>query len=73
MRCLHCGREFPAGFFQEWEQTSAARTGRFRCPHCQAEHVRRLIGHHPSGHEEYSVRLWGHPTGYRRRTDLQSP
>lgn len=61
MRCLHCGREIPQSFFE------AAKADRFSCPHCAAEHVRREIGRLPSGEPQYSVRLWGHPTGLRKK------
>lgn len=72
MKCLHCGQEIPERFFQELENTQAAKTGRFNCPHCAADHVRRKIGLLPSGQPEYTMRLWGHPTKFRKRQEGDS-
>jgi transposase-like protein len=69
MRCLHCDKEFPASFLEEWERSDAARSGHFSCPHCAADHVRREIGRSPAGRPEYSIRLWGHLSENRRRKD----
>lgn len=67
MPCLQCGLEIPAAFFLAWESTEARRHGRFACPHCSAEHVRRPAGRRADGASDYTVRLWGHPTGTRRQ------
>jgi DNA-directed RNA polymerase subunit RPC12/RpoP len=69
MYCLHCSREIPKDFFEQWDQTKAAKKGLFRCPHCAADHVRREIGRLASGEPEYSIRLWGHPTRFRRKKE----
>jgi len=66
MHCLHCAKEIAETFFEALSLSPRARDGRFRCPHCSADHVRREIGRLASGQVEYTVRLWGHPTRFRR-------
>jgi hypothetical protein len=67
MKCLHCGEMIPDAFFEAWKKSAAAKSGRFNCPHCTADHARREIGRLPSGEMQYSVRLWGHLTEIRRK------
>ena len=67
MKCQHCNTEIPESFFEAWQKTPAAKSGRFACPHCSAEHVRREIGKTPEGKSLYSIRLWGHPTTTKRK------
>lgn len=67
MKCLDCGKEIPESFFASWQTSPQAKSGRFNCPHCEADHVRREIGRTPEGKRLYSVRLWGHPTKARRK------
>jgi len=72
MRCLHCGREIPETFFESWSATPEAKSGRFRCPSCDAEHVRREIDPLPSGKRQFTFRLWGHLTANRKRKGKNS-
>jgi len=61
LKCLACGKSIPDAFFKERSTSVEFKGGRFACPHCGAEHVRRSIGHLPSGEPLYTFRLWGHP------------
>jgi len=67
MNCLHCGREIPDSFFSRLGGSPEFKGGRFACPHCGAEHVRRTEGTLPSGAPLHTFRLWGHPTTVRRQ------
>jgi len=73
MKCLDCGQEIPDEFFTAWEQSPQAKSGRFTCPHCRADHVRRDIGKTPEGKPLFSIRLWGHPTSTRRKKPEAGP
>jgi len=66
MKCLACGKIIPDSFFVGESKTEQFKGGRFACPHCGAEHVRRLIGTLPSGGPLYTYRLWGHPASGKR-------
>jgi len=72
MRCLLCGREIPSTFFDAWSGTEEAKSGRFHCPFCDAEHLRREIAPLPSGKPQFTVRLWGHLTAQRKRKGKSS-
>jgi hypothetical protein len=67
MRCPQCDREIAEAFFSDRSQSCQFKGGRFACPHCAAELVRRQIGRLPSGEALYSVRLWGHLASTRRK------
>ncbi|HZE98071.1 MAG TPA: hypothetical protein VE981_13660 [Planctomycetota bacterium] len=67
MNCLSCNVEIPDSLFAEWEKTEQFKGGRFSCPTCSAEHVRREIGKTPTGEPLYTFRLWGHLTSVRRQ------
>jgi hypothetical protein len=69
MHCLLCNQELPESFLEEWARSAQASSGRFSCPHCAADHVRREIGRTPLGKPQYSVRLWGHLSEIRRRKE----
>ncbi len=69
MRCQECGGEIGDAFFAAWEKTAQAKNGRFECPSCRADHVRRGIGTSPEGKPLYSIRLWGHPTTKKRKKE----
>ena len=69
MNCLHCSFEIPDGFFAAWELTPQATSGRFMCPSCAADHVRREIGTTREGKALFTVRLWGHPTTTRKKKE----
>jgi hypothetical protein len=57
MNCLYCAKEI---------RVETSTDGRFTCPHCSADHARREIGRLASGQPEYTIRLWGHLTRFRR-------
>jgi len=67
MTCLQCGKPLTDDFFALWERSPLAKSGRFNCPSCGADHVRRDIGRTPEGKRLFSVRLWGHPTSGRKK------
>jgi DNA-directed RNA polymerase subunit RPC12/RpoP len=67
MKCLHCGDEIPETIFADWEKSEGSKDGRFNCPHCNADHVRRQVGTLPTGEPLYSCRLWGHLTRMRKK------
>lgn len=67
MKCLQCGVEIPEAFFTQRNQSESIKGGRFACPQCGAEHVRRVIGQDPSGAPLFSVRLWGHLKAAKRK------
>lgn len=67
MKCLHCTVEIPESFFVEWGRTKESENGRFQCPHCRADHVRRTAGHLPNGEPLWNFRLWGHLTRMRKK------
>lgn len=72
MTCLHCQEELPASLFDDGRIGEGLSVGRFSCPSCHAEHVRREVGRLSSGAPLYSIRLWGHLSSNRRqgaRTD----
>lgn len=69
MKCLDCTKDIPDSFIAEWQKSPQAKSGRFACPSCGVEHVRREIGHTPEGKPLYSVRLWGHPTTSRKKKE----
>jgi hypothetical protein len=60
MKCMNCGAEIPEEFFAQKSQSTQFRGGRFACPHCGVEHLRRQVGQLHSGEPMYSFRLWGH-------------
>jgi DNA-directed RNA polymerase subunit RPC12/RpoP len=60
MNCLRCGREISDSFFTLLNQSPEFKGGRFACPHCGAEHLRREVGTLPTGAPLFTVRLWGH-------------
>ncbi|HXX93960.1 MAG TPA: hypothetical protein VEN81_10015 [Planctomycetota bacterium] len=66
MTCLHCNAELTDDFFLERSRSQEFKGGRFACPLCGAEHIRRLVGQLPSGAPLYSIRLWGHLRGIGR-------
>jgi hypothetical protein len=68
MRCLHCTLDIPATFLEDWAKSREAESGgRFRCPHCNADHVRREIDPLPSGERQFTYRLWGHLKSFRKK------
>ncbi|HVR84254.1 MAG TPA: hypothetical protein VMU54_08085 [Planctomycetota bacterium] len=67
MKCLSCGRALSDAFFTDLAKSVEFKGGRFACPHCGAEHIRRKIGELPSGAPLYTLRLWGHPLAKRRQ------
>lgn len=67
MECMSCGQSISESFFDEKNGTEQFKGGRFGCPHCGAEHVRRDIGRLPSGKPLYTVRLWGHLTTVKKQ------
>jgi len=69
MNCLHCGQALPEAVLTAWERAPQAKSGRFACPSCGADHVRRAIGKTPEGKPLFTLRLWGHPTTTRKRKD----
>jgi hypothetical protein len=69
MDCLHCAKEIPDAFMAAWEATPQSKSGRFNCPACGADHVRRDIGRTPNGKPLYTFRLWGHPTSVRKKKE----
>jgi hypothetical protein len=72
MKCLHCSQLLPDAVSVEWNQGAKSRNVQFRCPHCDAEHVRQQVGTLPSGEALYSHRLWGHLSLIRKRSELAS-
>ena len=60
MNCLHCAREIPVAFFDSRTESPEFKGGRFSCPHCGAEHIRRNVGKLPNGEPLHNFRLWGH-------------
>jgi len=73
MKCLECGSKLSSEFFALRTESPEFKGGRFACPHCGAEHLRRLVGHLPSGEPLYSLRLWGHLTAARRSASPGTP
>ena len=69
MRCLNCQEPLPELPDVDKSKPVSANSGHFACPHCKANHVRREVGRLPSGEPLYSVRLWGHLTAARRKSD----
>lgn len=69
MTCLECSKELPASLFEKGEKPPPSKSGRFACPSCGAEHVRREIGSTPDGKPLYSLRLWGHPSSRRKKKE----
>lgn len=67
VKCLHCNEDIADDFLAAWDKSAQAKSGRFTCPHCSADHVRREIGRTPEGKPLYTFRLWGHPTSSRRK------
>lgn len=67
MNCLFCNLEIPPAAIPTEPKTKGADSGRFSCPHCNAEHVHRRVGDLPSGEPLYSTRLWGHLRSTRRK------
>jgi hypothetical protein len=67
MRCLCCSREIPAAFLVAWSASAEAKSGRFGCPRCDADHVRREIAPLPSGQRQFAYPLWGHLTAIRQK------
>ncbi len=67
--CLECGKVLPDDFFEAWQKSPEAKSGRFTCPGCGADHVRREIGRTPEGKPLFNVRLWGHPTTRKRKRE----
>jgi DNA-directed RNA polymerase subunit RPC12/RpoP len=67
MKCQHCSEEIGDDFFAAWDKNPRSKSGRFRCPHCSADYVRREIGKTPEGKPLYTFRLWGHPTSSRQK------
>lgn len=66
MNCLHCGKEISDSFFEKLSRSHEFKGGRFACPDCGADHVRRNEGKLPSGAPLYTYRLWGHVSLMRR-------
>jgi hypothetical protein len=68
MKCLSCDREFPEPSIEQENSADELKGGRFACPQCGAEHIRRQVGELPSGKPLYDIRLWGHLTAKRKPT-----
>lgn len=60
MKRLPYSMEIPDGWTTAWEATQS-QSGRFNCPSCRADHVRRELVKTPGGRSSYSFRLRGHP------------
>jgi len=60
MNCLRCNRQISDTFFSARDESPEFKGGRFACPHCGAEHLRRNVGTLASGEPLFSFRLWGH-------------
>jgi hypothetical protein len=67
MRCLDCHTDIPEDFFLQLSRSVQFKGGRFACPQCGAEHVRREVGQLSSGRPVYTFRLWGHQATQVRR------
>lgn len=61
MKCLHC-----AGEIADFLVNDDSPRRLFRCPRCDAPHVRQLVDRTPDGRPVSEVRLWGHPATTRR-------
>jgi hypothetical protein len=73
MKCLRCSREISDDFFACREQSPEFKGGRFACPHCLAEHLRREVGKLPSGEPLLGFRLWGHLAATRQSPIPEKP
>ncbi|HVE41189.1 MAG TPA: hypothetical protein VNM14_14945 [Planctomycetota bacterium] len=73
MNCLGCGREISDTFFALRRQSPEFNGGRFACPHCGAEQLRRPVGTLPSGEPLYDIRRWGHPRAPRESVATAAP
>jgi hypothetical protein len=73
MTCLTCNGEISEEFFLNLSRSVEFKGGRFQCPHCRAEHVRREVGRLPSGEPLYSIRRWGHLATRRHETPVGGP
>lgn len=66
MKCLKCAGEIMDSYLVEWAASSESRYGVFKCPHCNASHLRRASGATREGRPVYEFRLWGHPASTHR-------
>jgi len=73
MKCLRCGRGISQSFFDLLQQSPEFKGGRFSCPHCGAEHLRRPAGTLPSGEPLFTFRLWGHLRAPRESVSAAAP
>lgn len=67
MNCYSCAREIPDPVFDASSAAVESAGRSFRCPLCDALHIRRIRGVLPDGRPVYEFRLWGHPVTTRRR------
>lgn len=67
MNCLACAREIPDPISDSPTGLVESAGRKFRCPVCDALHIRRVSGHTREGLPVFEYRLWGHPVTTRRK------